>query len=341
MKKIRCPYCLELVQPRRGKIKNRNVYTCPNKECKEEIHRDYVEKGNIPKMTMGLVGFTGHGKTCYLTSLFYLFKYLRSEKGMFLWDALDGNTEDIMFKHVEKFVKDSQLPKSTPENFPKPALICISDIPFFGDYFSRFYDTAGRVYEEAEKITDMGRFVAYCEIVFFVISIKDCGKDWKEIANKMERLLDIYWRGVYDKLHIDLKDNQHLIVVLTKADEVREIPDELKKFLEEGSYDWYLPKNPQSEKGFVRYKLRLLQEKSMIIKKWLEEKKCKGFTNLAQKRFKSVEYTIVSSLGASPVGGMLAKRLEPEDPKRVLDPFLLALKKTRPKGIWEKIFGGD
>jgi len=54
-----------------------------------------------------------------------------------------------------------------------------------------------------------------------------------------------------------------------------------------------------------------------------------------------VEYTIVSSIGASPVSGMLAKRLEPEDPKRILDPFFLALEKTRPKGILEKIFGGD
>lgn len=31
--------------------------------------------------------------------------------------------------------------------------------------------------------------------------------------------------------------------------------------------------------------------------------------------------------------------LKPEDPKRVLDPFLWIMEKTRPRGVWERIRG--
>jgi len=335
---ILCPYCLTVCKPKLEREKDGSfVYICPNGDKIDS--REYVENYNIPKITIGLVGFSGHGKTCYLTSLFYLFKYLNRRTDWFHWRTLDDNTSNIMFGHVKRFEEESQLPDSTPENFPKPALIRIGDIPFFDNYFTSFYDTAGSVYTETAKITDMGRFVAHCKVVFFVISVKDCGTSW---ADTMERLLDTYIRGVYDKLRVDLKKNQHLIVVLSKADEIIEFPEELKKFLSDGSYKWYLTKNPQSknkESDIVRNKLRLLQERSRIIEGWLrlEEKVGRGFTKLAKKSFKTVDYTIVSSTGAAPVGNKLATKLEPEDPKRVLDPFFLALEKIRPKGMLERI----
>jgi len=335
---IRCPYCLEIVDPTVENKDHTPVYICPNNECKAALPRDLVEK-KIPQATIGLVGFTGHGKTVYLTSLFYILKILRRDKRNpwgedFNWESLDDNTHKIMCEHVPLF-EASKLPDSTPENFPHPALIQFTNTPFFKNYFLSFYDTAGRVYEETEKIAETGRFVAHSEVVLFIISIKDCGTSW---ADKMESLLETYIRAVYDKLRVDLKKNQHLIVVLTKADSLIRLPTGLKNFLQNGSYEWYLVNNPNEEKSIVRAKVRELKEHSRGIKEWLEKNNCRGFTNLAKQKFKSVEYTIVSSTGAEPIGNRLATKLKPQDPKRVLDPFLWALEKTRPKGIWERIF---
>ncbi|MBU1261569.1 hypothetical protein KKG61_07375, partial [bacterium] len=200
---IRCPYCLTNVDPN---LTNQG-YLCPNKECNAGIYRDFVEKPKIPRATVGLVGFTGHGKTVYLSALFYSLKHLKRNHTWgenFNWVTLDENTHKIMYVDVPKLEEESKLPDGTPENFPHPALIQFDQIPFFGDYFLSFYDTAGRVYESSEKITDMGRFVAYSEVVLFIISIKDCDRSW---ADHIEGLLDTYIHAVYNYLRIDLKKN--------------------------------------------------------------------------------------------------------------------------------------
>lgn len=339
---IRCPYCLNIVDPSLSSgEKGIKTYICPTENCKAAIYRDYVEKKEIPKATVGLVGFTGHGKTVFLSALFYLLKYLKRSqtwgRDAFNWISLDENTHRIMFKHVPLLEEKGELPAGTPENFPHPALIQFDQIPYFGDYFLSFYDTAGSVYESPEKITDMGRFVAHSEVVLFIISMKDCGEMW---ADRMEALLELYILAVHNQLHIDLKKRQHLIVVLSKADELDYLPDELKSFLQQGHYGWYDTKSAENKKEIIKSKLWQLKEKSRIIEDWLVRNNCAGFTGLAKKRFRSVEYTIVSSLGAAPVGNRLRTKLQPKDPKRVLDPFLLALEKTRRRGIWEKIKEG-
>lgn len=342
MRKIRCPYCLKIVEPTEQRVKftGKIKYICPIKECNRELPRDFIEKEDALRATVGLVGFTGHGKTVYLTSLFYLLKFLSrsNDWGDFSYLALDQHTLDTIYKHVSLFEKESQLPAGTPENFPEPALIQFNAIPSFEDSFISFYDTAGRVYEDVGKITDMGRFVAFSKVVLFIISIEDCKKTGG-LADEMEKLLNIYINAAYDKLGVKLKKNQHLIVVLTKADVIEGLPEELKDFLNKGSYEWYRIENPNAKKGIPDSKLKDIKEKSKYIKSWLENNECGGFTKLAERNFKSVEYTIVSSLGSAPVGANLATRLQPEHPKRVLDPFLWVIEKTRPKGILEKIFG--
>jgi len=336
---IRCPYCLRRVRPGLNVVGNDTIYKCPGEQCGKAIHRDYIEKTGRYWLrgSIGLVGFTGHGKTCYLTSLFYLLKYLKRIDTWgeeFTWETLDKNTNRIMYEHVSDFEKESKLPPSTPANFPEPALIKFEDMPFFGNFFLSFYDTAGIVFRDIERITERGRYVAHCEVVLFIISMIDCGETVADMANTMEKLLDTYINAVYNHLRVDLKKNQHLIVVLNKADEIStQLPYELSRFLQAGSYKWYRTNN-------VKSKVKELENKSGIIEQWLKQRECGGFTRLAKRRFRSVEYTIVSSLGARPAGDYLTTELKPEDSKRVLDPLYLALEKIRPKGLWEKVFGG-
>ncbi len=325
---IECPYCLESVFPQMESKGSQYLYKC--KKCNNNIPRDFVEK-NVPRGSVGLVGFTGHGKTVYLTALFYLLRIIQRENawGDFQWLCQDDHTLKIMHNHVPLF-ESSQLPPGTPENFPKPALIQFFNAPEVRDFFLSFYDTAGRVYEESEKITETGRFVARSNVVLFITSITDCGNNW---ADEMERLLNTYIIAVYDRLHINLK-KQHLIVILTKADLLVHLSEELRNFLKEGSYRWWNLTN-----NSLRNKIIELKEASEATEQWLKKNKCGAFTGLARRFFKSVEYTIVSSTGSAPVGNTLLTRLTPEDPKRVLDPFIWVIEKIRPKSIWEKIFG--
>lgn len=330
---IRCPYCLNETRPKLERKGSTSVYTCLIPECKAEIPRDFVEKRKIPRATIGLVGFSGHGKTVYITSLFYLLKFLRREWEDYYFLSLDDNTHKIVHEHIPLF-EESQLPESTPANFPFPSLIRFHSIPYYGDWFLSIYDTAGEVFEETQMITEQGRFVAHAEIALFIISVGDFGENWPD---RMEALLDKYIKAVYDRMRVNLKKRQRLIVVLTKADSLIEtdssktISGDLRDLLNDGSYKRYL--EFESGKGIKKK----LKENSRLIKDWLSQKGCNGFINMAKDNFKSVEYTICSSTGASPVGNRLATKLIPEDPKRVLDPFFWILNESR-RTIWERLF---
>lgn len=331
---IKCPYHLKKIKPKLEYKSNTAPYVCP--ECGVEIPRDFVEKKDIPRATVGLVGFPGHGKTVYITSLFYLLKYLRNQWDDYFLLSLDDNTHNVLHHHVPLF-ESSELPDATPSNFPSPSLIYFHNIPLYGDGFLCFYDTSGEVFEDTQRIPHQGRFVAHSDSVLFNVSINDCGKNWPD---RMTELLNTYINAVYNRMHINTKKKQHLVVVLTKSDSLtnnnsagslsRDLADELTNA---GSYDSYLI-NSEHRNMFER-----LKERSEAVKYWLLQKECQAFVKIAEEYFNSVEYTLVSSTGSAPVGRRLAARLAPEAPKMVLDPFLWVLEKNRHVSIWKKLFG--
>jgi hypothetical protein len=159
---IRCPYCLETTTP--------ESYHCANEACKAELPRDFVDSKE-PKTTVGLVGFSGHGKTVYLTSLFYLFKFLRGKVNDYYFLSLDDNTHKIIYEHVPLFEDQSTLPESTPANFPHPSLIRFHKVPYYQDWFLSFYDTAGEVFDRTQTITNQGRFCAHSDNIFLLSAL--------------------------------------------------------------------------------------------------------------------------------------------------------------------------
>jgi hypothetical protein len=322
---MKCPYCLLNTHP----IVRNNVYVCSNPNCNNVLHRDYVEDDDKPKTAVGLVGFSGHGKTVFIHSLFYLLKHLENEWKEYIFNTLDKNTHAIFFNLVNSLEK-SILPQSTPENFPLPALIYFKNMPVFDDWFFSFYDTAGTVFEDPDAIVSKGNYVSNSDVVLFIISIveKENDENWQD---SMRSLLEIYHQAAYNSLKVNIKKNQDLIVVLTKADQLlkrnddRNVSDKLKDYIIKGDYSWYSQYTDKSKT------ISALKGLSNEIRNWLSQRGCKGFIKFAETSFKSVEYTMISSTGSEPIdGGQLASHLKISDPKRVLDPFFWAMIKTDP-----------
>jgi predicted RNA-binding Zn-ribbon protein involved in translation (DUF1610 family) len=310
-----CPYCLSAVK-KIAVQETTGAYACP--VCKTVIPRGYVDEKDTPKCTVGVVGFSGHGKTVYLTSLFSTIGKLSKYWDGFYFRSLDDYTHKVLYDQVPKFERGI-LPESTPANFPNPALINYNKLPLFGNSYLGFYDTAGEVFNDTAQISRAGFFVAHSDVVLFILSLKDC--DQNRLDDEMSRLLDTYVRAVKDQLNINLKTHQQIIVIFTKADLIdHRLPEDLRKWLDDGEPEWYVIDLPD--------KVLDLQIKSTIIEEWLrDEIGASRFINMINDNFRQVRYTLVSATGLL-TDAELAN-LNREDfaselsPRRVLDPFFL------------------
>lgn len=326
---LRCPYCL---MPTRAQLESRNsksVYVCQWSDCGAEIPRDFVEQRMTHRAVVGLVGFSGHGKTVFITALFHLLRAMQNEWEGFYCRSLDHHTIKSFYDRIHKF-KEGELPESTPANFPLPSLFHFHAVPYFGEWYLSFYDTAGEVFEDSQLIPQQGRFLANSDVAIFIVSIGDSGEQWPA---RLEELLDTYLNGVYNAMHTNLKAKQHLLVVFSKSDRlIGQVPPEIEDFLMKGSYPWYADFRSREEM------ITQLERSSNNIRRWLESQGANGFVNKAADNFKGTEYMVISSTGAAPVGDRLAAKLADEDPRRVLDPFFWILEKTQPRGFWHRIF---
>lgn len=260
---------------------------------------------------VGVVGFSGHGKTVYLTSLFSTLKRFSSFWGGYYFRSLDDFTHRLIYEQVPLFEK-GDLPESTPANFPNPALVHYHQLPVFADAFVGYYDTAGEVFNDVNRIARAGYFVAHADTVLFILSVSDCQEE--DLDDAMSRLLDTYIRATTDRLNTEIKNRQRLVVILSKSDrEDSKLSNELREWLAHGTSERYA--------GGLEDHLLDLGLASVKIEEWLrEDLGCTRFANMARDNFKEVRYTLVSAMGIE--GEEPGKIM---NPLRVLDPFLWVL----------------
>lgn len=325
---MRCPYCLtdnqELARDER-----KGTYHCNT--CKTLIPKAFLNVKKTLHSSVGVVGFAGHGKTVYLTSLFSSLGRFSVNWHDYYYRSLDDYTHRILYEQVPMF-DSGDLPESTPANFPNPALVKYHQIPVFGDAIFGFYDTAGEVFSEVAQISRAGFFVAHSDVVLFIVSIPDCSSE--KLDDDLSRLLDTYIRASVDHLNVNLKSHQRIVVIFTKSDLLGEkLPNNLDQWLFDGESAWYAID--------IHQKLAELAMSSHMIEDWVRTSLgCSRFANMARDSFREVRYTLVSALGEK----FDEKTGQPE-PLRVLDPFLWLLifaredlpKPLPPKiGFWQR-----
>lgn len=304
---MRCPYCLDgsgqFIRDART-----NLHHCQS--CRSSIPKAYVEADSRLHMTAGVVGFAGHGKTVFLTSLFSVLKHSSRYWGGYYYRSLDDYTHRIIYEQVPRF-EQGELPESTPVNFPSPALVQYHALPVFDQAFVGYYDTAGEVFLQVEQIARSGFFVAHSDVVLFIISIPDC--DPARLDDEMSQLLDTYLRAAEDRLDSKPREKQRLVVIFSKADLLMPRLDErLQEWLRAGVASWY---------GMnLMAKLLDISMASLWIEEWLvQDLRCGRFVNMARAHFKEVRFSLVSSLGIE------GQDEDEPKPLRVLDPFLWLL----------------
>ncbi len=310
---LRCPYCLQQAAQFLQDEKTR-VPHCPN--CQTGIPKAFLDSQLLLRPMVGVVGFSGHGKTVYLTSLFSSLKRFSNYWGGYYFRSLDDFTHRLIYEQVPLFEKGA-LPESTPANFPNPALVHYHQLPEFEDAFVGYYDTAGEVFNDVNRIARAGYFVAHADTVLFILSVPDCAKE--DLDDTMSRLLDTYIRATTDRLDTEIKQRQRVVVIFTKADKQdARLNNDLKEWLSKGTAEHYAM-------GLSDHLLDLGLN-SVKIEEWLrQDLDCTRFANMARDNFKDVRYTIVSATGLE--GD--EEHSNVMNPLRVLDPFLWVLEFAR------------
>jgi hypothetical protein len=234
------------------------------------------------------------------------------------------DTLRVVYENL-RLLKNGQMPPPTQGVFPVPNIDRLHDIPKFGDRTLIMYDPTGEAFEsrQDDSLQTLAGFVKHSPCALFLISLTDMKTEFESedaVADEMDRLLQRYNVGL-----MGAKRKQHLIVVYTKADRLLSQPDfppEVIECLEDSGVDGL---------GDINKYMQQMKRNSLLLRDFtVNTMKARNFMNNAQKKFKSVEFCAVSSLGSEPSGNRLAERVTP---RRVLDPLLWVLSKS-PRNGW-------
>jgi hypothetical protein len=307
-----CPFCLAEARFQRNQ--------CP--ECGQSIPLMYIsEYKQCPPVVINAVGFRGHGKTVFFSSLFYI---LQAELLTKCWPKfchmpINEQSLKMVFDKAEELAKGI-LPDSTPKAFLEPALVQMTSIPTQRNCTLLIYDTGGESFENPSQLPQNAPFLKRAKTVMFLVSIPDLERPHVEMAE----LLNKYVLGMRNHLQASTK-NQHLVVVYTKADMIdfRDGWQDLEVYLSKGSMDELV-----SMKGYVK---GMRQVSGLLYKYTRDELRANQFLNAANMSFEDVTFSMVSALGAEPArarsGGVIRLSIKVV-PLRVVDPLLWMIGKS-------------
>lgn len=323
-----CPFCLDNVKVN-GSPQTTEAgggYECPNGQCRQTIPIAYVKDyRKFPPVVVSSVGFRAHGKTVYIASLFYLLKFAGIGKHWpyFHATALNQESLDLVYENV-KMLMGGELPPATPQNFPRPTIIRIQGVPIQRNCTLLFYDTAGESFAQANRYVRFAGFVRRAKTALFLVSLEDM----KNPKIELDKLLNTYFLGMTD-LGGNTQD-QHLAVVLTKADALAKALSgrpELFHYLTEGMVDGLA-----APSGYMQR----LYGISRGVRDYIEtELGASDFLAATRNHFRSTTFSLVSALGAKPIGKRLPAGFAP---RRVFDPLLVLMNKSTPS-FWQRMRG--
>lgn len=318
-----CPFCVQMVRAFKVLKEHLGAYLCPS--CNEVVPVCYVcEYEKCPPVMVSTIGLRAHGKTVFLHLLFWVLR--RAGLGDLWRDFYTACLNEDSLRHITanlRALESGTLPEATPKVLERPVLLRLHNVPHFPDRTLCVYDVGGEAFDDSQHFDKYVRFLTHARTALLLISLGDLPDTDKAIATT--ELLNRYYLGIKG-LGANPKQ-QHLVVVLTKGDELLPsfsngysmLSDSLKK------------DSPENWARLDRYMGSLLPNSRAVRAFFRKELKAAEFTNFAEHNFRAVDYSVISALGARPSGQTLA--VAPSS-RRILDPLLLAM--WRQLGPWKQ-----
>lgn len=293
------------------------MYVCPR--CHEVIPTLYVrDYRRYPPVVVSIVGRPGHGKTVFTAALFasLLRDALAHHWPGFCLLPLNEDSLDTVYANVD-LLQAGHLPPATPKIFPRPTLVRLEGTPLHPDRTLLFYDTGGEPFEQAAEVEQYASFIRRAQTALFLVNVPGLRAAGEPVAESMRRLLTAYVQAMGQLGKID---QQHLVVVFTSGDALLPLPsgwEDVETYLQYGALERALERNAY---------LWLMNTMSNRLRAFtMEVLEARPFLHLAESRFKSVHFSVISSLGAAPQEERLPYAIAP---RRILDPVLWMMEQT-------------
>lgn len=327
-----CPYCME-------------IHVDGKRECDDneegiayQIPLSYIEacKKRRPIIFLMTIGYSGHGKTCYLSSLLHSLYddlYTRS------WPDFSflGLTQDTLKSIHDTYISPlnrGDLPPRTQNFFGSPLIVSFQNIPLrigmarrLLDSFSQdscsvndeelltvFYDIGGEVYDVRNQIDVCIPLLKKINPLVFLIDLPGLIEEEQgggmDVRENMHTLINNIQLALTETGQGKRKD---IVICFTKADRMWGKNDAFGPLSEE-------PPNEIPSQAEMAAYLGELQAFSSRIETFVKDH-YPAFYNIVRNNFRKYSFTTVSALGSNPEDG----KIPVLEPNRVFDPMFWSL----------------
>lgn len=317
---ILCPFCM--------KSHDSSITECPDKKIKIPSTYIHDSKKGTPVVFMFTVGYSGHTKTCFLSSFFHTLYHGAISKR---WPGFSfiGLTMETLNKIHDEYVnilEQGVLPPKTAIMFPTPLILKLQQMPLKVKRLFRrstikqreiifiFYDIGGGTYEVDEKIKQNLPILNQINTLIFLINLPgliDEAQEGISVVQKLHNLLNTVYLAIEE---LEQTNKKNIIICFTKADLMWDKEDIYGPLAKRS--DSNMPSISEVSDYFDETK-----QHSEYISEYIY-KHYERFHTTLYNNFNSVYFTSLAPLGTQPEDNKMSILA----PSRIFDPMLLTLR---------------
>jgi len=313
-----CPYCLAEI--RGGK----DLQHCPISICKKELPVQYVHDFEEHQpFFVQVFGWSRVGKTVFLSALTLMLIKMSKVWPQFHYSAATDVSQRKV-QEINEYLANGHMPPVTQMGEQEVYVMLLKNMELWGGRTLVIRDCPGEIFDTLQVPVDQAPYLLNAPTTFMFISLPDLPKSG---GRSMNMLLENYVNTLM-KNGVDFKkEKRKIVVVLTKADLIDNLPPNLRNYLISDPI-WAAVNSSgpvdQMDAGTMQEYIETMERVSDAVRDWIQKDPSgQVFVRFAESKNIDIRFSLISSTGA-PVSDQ-GKMVEALAPHRVLDPYFWAL----------------
>lgn len=316
-RQVECPYCFNKV-----KITERAL-SCV--VCKQIIPLEYYDAyPTAPPFFIPVIGWSQTGKSVFLETLTLTVEKMGRIWPDFIAVPLGAATQEFIRERKKRIRQGNIADATNVELYWEDAhILYLQNMEPWGSRTLVMRDMNGELFHDHTIPKEFVPLIRWASTAFFMISIPDLEAvpDWH-----LGELFSCYARSIRESAGPRALEGRRIVVILSKADRIVDLPDEFQEYLARDPMQRALQTKervPMFDYGASRAYLEKLKAVGSNLQAWFEDEfEGERLTRAAKNAGIPLQFTIISSTGADASNGVIQGPLRPT---RILDPFFLAL----------------